>query len=82
MPPHQAFAAAKGKDVRIGGGASTLSQYLKAGLVDELHLVRVPMWPGSGERVFEGLDGLSDGYEVAEYLPSKSVAYIRIVKKA
>jgi len=78
----QAFAAAKGKDVRIGGGASTVSQYLKAGLVDELHFVLVPMLLGSGERIFEGLDGLSDSYEVAEYIPSKTVAHLRIVKKA
>jgi dihydrofolate reductase len=78
----QAFAAAKGKDVRIGGGASTVSQYLKAGLVDELHFVLVPMLLGSGERIFEGLDGLSDSYEVAEYIPSKTVAHVRIVKKA
>jgi len=78
----QAFAAAKGKDVRIGGGASTVSQYLKAGLVDELHVVLVPMLLGSGEKIFEGLDGLSDSYKVAEYIPSKTVAHVRIVKKA
>ena len=78
----QAFAAAKGKDVRIGGGASTVRQYLKAGLVDELHFVQVPMLLGSGERIFEGLDGLSDRYEVTEYIPSKTVAHVRIVKKA
>jgi dihydrofolate reductase len=78
----QAFAAAKGKDVRIGGGASTVSQYLKAALVDELHFVLVPMLMGSGERIFEGLDGLSDSYEVAEYIPSKTVAHVCIVKKA
>jgi dihydrofolate reductase len=78
----QAFAAAKGKDVRIGGGASTVRQYLKAGLVEELHLVMVPILLGSGERIFEGLDGLSEGYEVSEYIPSKTVAHVRIVKKA
>ena len=78
----QAFAAAKGKDVRIGGGASTVSQYLKAGLVDELHIVLVPLLLGSGERIFEGLDGLPDSYEVAEYIPSKTVAHVRIIKKA
>jgi dihydrofolate reductase len=78
----QAFVAAKGKDVRIGGGASTVSQYLKAGLVDELHFVLVPMLLGSGERIFDGLGGLSDSYEVAEYIPSKTVAHVRIVKKA
>ena len=37
---------------------------------------------GSGERIFERLDGLSDSYEVAEYIPSKTVAHVRIVKKA
>ena len=78
----QAFAAAKGKDVRIGGGASTVSQYLKAGLVDELHFVQVPILLGNGERIFEGFDGLSDRYEVAEYTPSKTVAHVRIVRKA
>jgi len=78
---NQAFAAAKGKDVRIGGGASTVSQYLAAGLVDELHLVLVPILLGSGERIFAGLDAISDSYEVAEYIPSKSVAHVRIVKK-
>jgi dihydrofolate reductase len=77
----QAFAAAKGKDVRIGGGASTVSQYLKAGLVDELHFVLVPMLLGSGERIFEGLDGLAERYEVAEFIPSKTVSHVRIVKK-
>ena len=77
----QAFDAAQGKDVRIGGGASTVRQYLKAGLVDELHFVLVPMLMGSGERIFEGLDGVQDRYEVAEYIPSKTVAHVRIVKK-
>jgi dihydrofolate reductase len=78
----QAFAAAKGKDVRIGGGASTVSQYLKAGLVDELHVVLVPILLGSGARIFEGLDGLPDSYEVVEYIPSRTVAHVSIVKKA
>jgi dihydrofolate reductase len=77
-----AFAAAKGSDVRIGGGASTISQYLKAGLLDELHIVLVPVLLGSGEKIFEGLDGLPDSYEVVEYIPSRTVAHVRIVKKA
>jgi dihydrofolate reductase len=78
----QAFIAAKGKDVRIGGGAETVRQYLKAGLVDELHFVQVPILFGNGERIFEGLDGLDGRYEVAEFTPSKTVSHIRIVKKA
>jgi len=78
----QAYAAARGKDVRIGGGAYTVRQYLKAGLLDELHVVLVPILLGSGERVFEGLDGLPDRYEVAEFIPSKTVAHVRIVRKS
>ena len=78
----QAFAAANGKDVRIGGGASTVSQYLKAGLVDELHFVSVPLLLGSGERIFEGLGGLQDRYEVAEFIPSKVVSHVKVVKKS
>ena len=78
----QAFAAAKGKDVRINGGAATLNQYLKAGLVDELHVVMVPVLLGSGERVFADMDGLEDRYEVTEYIPSTTVAHVRLVRKA
>jgi dihydrofolate reductase len=44
----QAFAAANGKDVRVGGGASTVRQYLEASLIDELHIVQVPILLGSG----------------------------------
>jgi dihydrofolate reductase len=78
----QAFAAAQGRDVRIGGGAFTISQYLKAGFLDELHVVLVPILLGSGEKIFDGLDELSDRYEVVEYTPSKTVAHVRIAKKA
>ncbi len=77
----QAFAAAKGKDVRIGGGACAVRQYLNAGLVDELHCVLVPILLGSGERIFGEWDELANGYEVAEYIPSTTVAHARIVKK-
>jgi dihydrofolate reductase len=78
----QALAAARGKDVRIGGGAATVGQYLRAGLVDELHLVLVPILLGHGERIFEGLDGVQDRYEVAEFIPSRTVSHVRIVRKS
>ena len=78
----QAFAAAKGKDVRLNGGAETVRQYLKAGLVDELHLVQSPVLLGQGERIFEGLGGWESRYECVECTPSKSVSHLRIVKKA
>ncbi|HUX39354.1 MAG TPA: dihydrofolate reductase family protein [Rectinemataceae bacterium] len=78
----QAFAAAGGKDVRIGGGAATVRQYLKAGLVDEMHLVQVPILLGQGERIFEGLGGVEERYECREYTPSKSVSHLLIARKA
>jgi dihydrofolate reductase len=77
----QAFAAAKGKDVRIGGGAATVRQYLKAGLVDELHLVQVPILLGQGERIFEDVGGVESRYECVEFTPSRAVSHLRIVKK-
>lgn len=78
----QAFAAAQGKDVRLAGGAATVRQYLKAGLIDELHLVQVPLLLGQGERIFEGLGGVEDLYECVEFTPSPAVTHLRIVKKA
>jgi dihydrofolate reductase len=76
-----AFAAANGKDVRLAGGADTVRQYLKAGLIDELHLVQVPLLLGQGERIFEGLGGVEDLYECVEFTPSKAVSHLRMVKR-
>ena len=74
----QAMAAANGKDVRLNGGATTVRQYLKAGLVDELDLVQVPVLFGQGERIFEGLGGVEDKYEVKEFKASKAVTHLKI----
>jgi len=52
----KAKAAAKGKDVRIGGGASTIRQYLQAGLIDEMHLAVGPVVFGKGEPLLQGID--------------------------
>lgn len=62
----QAKAAAKGKDVRIGGGVSLVKQYLKAGLIDEMHLVMSPVLLGSGENLFAGIDLAKLGYQCVE----------------
>ncbi len=78
----QAFAAAKGKDVRLAGGAATVRAYLKAGLIDELHLVQVPVLFGQGERIFEDLGGVESLYECVEFTPSAAVSHLRIVKKS
>ncbi|MFE7745029.1 dihydrofolate reductase family protein [Nocardia sp. NPDC057455] len=51
----RAFGAADGQDVRLGGGAATVRAYLRAGLVDELHLAVVPILLGAGERLYDEL---------------------------
>lgn len=78
----QAFVAANGKDVRLAGGATTIRQYLKAGLIDELHLVQVPLLMGQGERIFEDLGGIEQRYECVEFTPSQAVSHLRIVKRS
>ncbi|MDQ6629301.1 MAG: dihydrofolate reductase family protein [Pseudomonadota bacterium] len=62
----QARAAAGGKDIRIGGGVSTVRQYIEAGLVDEMHLAVSAALLGRGEHFFAGLDLPARGFTVAE----------------
>jgi dihydrofolate reductase len=78
----QAFAAADGKDVRVGGGASTIRQYLTAGLIDELHFAVAPVMLGSGEPLFAGLDLPKLGYQVAHHVPTDNVTHIVLEKAA
>jgi dihydrofolate reductase len=56
--------AAGGLDVRIGGGPSTVRQFLAADLVDHLHLAVVPIILGRGERLWDGLEGLEERFDV------------------
>jgi dihydrofolate reductase len=76
----RAFEAAGGDDVRLGGGASTVQQYLRAGLVDEMHVAVVPILLGAGERLFDNLDDNLDGYECVELVCSPSVAHVRFAR--
>lgn len=59
--------AAGEKDVKIGGGVSTVRQYLQAGLIDTLHLVLAPVALGQGEALFEGIDLRGLGFGVVEH---------------
>ena len=77
----RALEAADGADVRLGGGAATVQQYLGAGLIDELHLAVVPILLGSGERLFDHLDGAAGGYECVEFVSSPSVAHVRLSRR-
>jgi dihydrofolate reductase len=76
----QAFEAAAGNDVRLGGGVATIQQYLRAGLVDEMHLAIVPILLGGGERLFDNLDGGSAGYECIQLVSSPSVVHARFAR--
>lgn len=58
--------AAQGRDIRLLGGASTIRQYLQAGLVDEMHLAMSPILLGSGESLFEGIDLAKAGFRCVE----------------
>jgi dihydrofolate reductase len=70
----QARAAAKEKDVRIGGGVATIRQYLRAKLIDDLHLAISPVLIGSGEHLMQGLDMRALGYECYRHVPGKRAA--------
>jgi dihydrofolate reductase len=72
----QAREAAKGMDVRIGGGPNTIKQYLRAGLIDELHLAIAPVLLGEGERLFEGVDLRGLGYECIEFVASEKATHV------
>jgi dihydrofolate reductase len=78
----QARQAAAGKDVQISGGASTIQQYLRAGLIDELHVAVVPVVLGGGERLFEGVDLRAAGYECVQFVGSEKATHVVFGRKA
>ncbi|MNZ82824.1 hypothetical protein D3C78_1015320 [compost metagenome] len=72
----RAREAAAGKDVRIGGGAETLRQYLREGLIDELHLAIAPVLLGRGESLFQGLDLRALGYACVEFVATQKATHV------
>ncbi len=77
----QARAAAGDRDVRIGGGAATVRQYLQAGLIDDMHLAVRPVLLGAGEPVLHGIDLRSLGYECAEHVAGERAMHVFIRKR-
>lgn len=77
----QALEAAGGLDVRIGGGPATIQQYLRAGLVDEMHVAIVPVLLGSGERLLDHLGDATERYECVELVSSGAVAHARLQRR-
>lgn len=82
---HEALRLAKEaageRDVRIGGGVSTIQQFLRARLIDEMHLAIAPVFLGLGERLFAGLDLSALGYECVECAASANAAHVIVRKK-
>ena len=72
----RAREAADGKDVRIGGGPSTIRQYLREGLIDELHIAISPVLLGRGEPLFEGIDLRALGYACVESVASEKATHV------
>jgi dihydrofolate reductase len=76
-----AHEAAGGRDVRVGGGAATIRQYLDARLIDEMHVAIAPVLLGAGEALFAGLDLPKLGYERTEHVPSAKATHVVIAKR-
>jgi dihydrofolate reductase len=76
----RARQAAAGLDVRVGGGTSTIRQYLQAGLVDEMHLAIPPVIMGAGEALFAGLDLPRLGYHVRESVAGERATHVIIAR--
>jgi dihydrofolate reductase len=77
-----ARAAADGLDVRIGGGASIVRDFLLAGLVDHMHLVVVPIVLGRGVRLWDGLESIEDGYDVETISSPSGVTHLTFTRTA
>jgi dihydrofolate reductase len=75
-----ASEAAGDRDVLVGGGAATIRQYLRAGLIDEMHLAIVPFLLGSGERLFEDPGPNTDDYQCVEHVCSPAVTHVRMLR--
>jgi dihydrofolate reductase len=72
----RARKAAAGKDIRLGGGVATIREYLRAGLIDEMHLAVAPVLLGNGENLLAGIDLLALGFRVREQVASEKALHV------
>ena len=77
----RAQEAANGQDIRLGGGVATIQQYLRARLIDELHLAIAPTLLGSGEHLFAGLDAAALGYQCSQHVSSANATHVILTRK-
>jgi dihydrofolate reductase len=78
---NQARAAAGDRDIRLGGGVATIRQYLRAGLVDELHLALRPILLGAGEPLFHDIDLRALGYECTKSVAGERATHVFLQKR-
>ena len=76
----RAADAADGKDIRLGGGVATIRQYLRAGLVDEMHLAISPVVLGSVEHLLAGIDAPKLGYRCTEHVATPDVTHVVLTR--
>ncbi|WP_316978089.1 dihydrofolate reductase family protein [Shumkonia mesophila] len=77
----RAAEAAGNRDIRLGGGAAAIRQYLSAGLIDEMHIAISPVLLGAGEHLFAGIDLPSLGYRCAEHVATEAATHIVIARQ-
>lgn len=77
----RATEAAKGQDIRVGGGVGTIRQYLQAGLIDEMHLAISPVVLGSGEHLLGGINMPALGYQCTEHVGSARATHFVLAKR-
>ena len=77
----RAFEAAGGKDVRVGGGVATIRDYLRAGLIDEMHLAISPVLLGSGEHLLGGIDLTKLGFTCSEHVPTANATHVVLTRR-
>jgi dihydrofolate reductase len=76
-----ATSAAAGRDVRLGGGVTTIRQYLRTALIDEMHLAISPVLLGSGEHLLNDIDMGALGYECADYVAGERASHVFLRKR-
>ena len=74
----RAVAVADGGDIRIGGGPTTVREFLRAGLVDDLHVAIVPILLGRGVRLLDDLRGLESGCRVTSESAPSGVTHVTL----
>ena len=83
-PPAEALETARdaagGLDVRLGGGPTMIREFLAAGLVDQMHVVVVPILLGRGVRLWDGLEGLEEGYEIEATSSPSGVTHVTFTR--